>query len=131
MRLDDARLCLDCEEIHEEQECPACGSEAFAFLTRWIQSTAPARPAPRPAPGPVERAPGPAERPARRPEPDARDREQLAAWRQIVSGEPEARGRGRQIVARGLLSLAAAGLAGWAWSRSGDKDEGRGTKDEG
>jgi pterin-4a-carbinolamine dehydratase len=34
MRLDDARLCLDCEEIHEEQECPSCGSEAFAFLTR-------------------------------------------------------------------------------------------------
>ena len=48
MRLDDARLCLDCEEIHEEQECPACGSEAFAFLTRWIQSTSAERPKPRP-----------------------------------------------------------------------------------
>ena len=37
MRLDEARLCLDCEEIHDNQECPSCGSEAFAFLTRWVK----------------------------------------------------------------------------------------------
>ena len=37
MKLDVARLCLDCEEVHERQHCPACGSEAFAFLTRWIE----------------------------------------------------------------------------------------------
>ena len=37
MRLDDARLCLDCEEIHDESECPSCGSEAFAFLKRWVK----------------------------------------------------------------------------------------------
>ena len=36
MRLMNARLCLDCEEVHDEQHCPICGSESFAFLTRWV-----------------------------------------------------------------------------------------------
>lgn len=36
MQLRSARLCLDCEELHEEPQCPACASEAFAYLTRWI-----------------------------------------------------------------------------------------------
>ena len=36
MQLRTARLCADCEEIHEDQQCPICGSEAFAFLSRWI-----------------------------------------------------------------------------------------------
>src|SRR3954463_8315546 len=36
MQLRTARLCLDCEEIHEAQECPACLSEAFVYLVRWV-----------------------------------------------------------------------------------------------
>jgi hypothetical protein len=36
MQLRSARLCLDCEELHEEPQCPICASEAFVFLTRWI-----------------------------------------------------------------------------------------------
>jgi len=36
MQLRLARLCLDCEEIHEGQQCPVCASETFAFLTRWV-----------------------------------------------------------------------------------------------
>ena len=36
MQLRTARLCLDCEEVHESQECPICLSEAGVFLTRWI-----------------------------------------------------------------------------------------------
>jgi hypothetical protein len=36
MQLRGARLCLDCEEIHDEDRCPVCASDAFAFLTRWI-----------------------------------------------------------------------------------------------
>lgn len=36
MQLRTARLCLDCEEIHEAQECPVCLSEAFVYLTRWV-----------------------------------------------------------------------------------------------
>ena len=35
MRLAVARLCLDCEEVHERDKCPVCGSETFAFLKRW------------------------------------------------------------------------------------------------
>jgi hypothetical protein len=108
MRLDDARLCLDCEEIHDEQECPACGSEAYAFLKRWIKTTgnggerrreiplAPAAPALR--------------------QPATED--QLDAWRRIVEGRPAPPGKGKLVV-RGLVGLAAMGLAGWAWSKSG------------
>jgi hypothetical protein len=36
MQLRAARLCLDCEEIHEGQECPVCLSEAFVYLIRWV-----------------------------------------------------------------------------------------------
>lgn len=37
MHLGVARLCLDCHEIHEYDRCPACTSEAFAYITRWIK----------------------------------------------------------------------------------------------
>ena len=111
MRLDDARLCLDCEELHNEHECPACGSEAFAFLKRWIKTTSP-----RPRP-PSTRDPGaPVDVVSR-----AATSEQLDAWKQIVEGKsPEPR-HGR-LIARGLVGLAAMGLAGWAWTRAGRKD---------
>jgi len=36
MQLRRARLCLDCEELHEEPHCPICASEAFVYLTRWL-----------------------------------------------------------------------------------------------
>ena len=111
MRLDDARLCLDCEEIHSEQECPACGSEAFGFLTRWIQSTSPDRPK-------MRQAAAERQAPAQAPSP-----EYLDAWRHIAEGTP-APNRAKSLVTRGLLGLAAAGLASWAWSRTGpEKDK--------
>jgi len=109
MRLDDARLCLDCEEIHEEQECPACGSEVFAFLTRWIQSTSPAKPKGKPG-----KAPATAQ--------DSQTAEQLAAWREITVGPTAAPGKGKKMVSRSLLGLAAMGLAGWAWAKTSSKD---------
>ena len=117
MRLDDARLCLDCEEIHEDQECPACGSEAYAFLTRWIQSTtrereAQARPSKRHLDEPVVAA--------SRPTPSRAD---LDALRRVVAGEPPPPSTGRKILTRGLMGLAAAGVAGWVWSRRGPKAE--------
>jgi hypothetical protein len=37
MHLGVARLCLDCHEIHQYDRCPACTSEAFAYITRWIK----------------------------------------------------------------------------------------------
>ena len=36
MHLQEARLCLDCEELHTDDTCPRCASDAFAFVTRWI-----------------------------------------------------------------------------------------------
>ena len=36
MQLRTARLCLDCEEVHEGQQCPLCASETFVFITRWV-----------------------------------------------------------------------------------------------
>ena len=36
MHLGVARLCLDCHEVHEYDRCPTCTSEAFAYITRWI-----------------------------------------------------------------------------------------------
>ena len=110
MRLDDARLCLDCEEIHQEQECPACGSEAFAFLTRWIQSTTP--------------KPKKPQAPAATNPRSAQAAEHLAAWREITDGGADNSGRGKKIVTRSLLGLAAMGLAGWAWAKtSPSKDD--------
>ena len=50
MQLRSARLCLDCDEIHDSPQCPACASETFAYISRWVP--APARRAtqgPRPA----------------------------------------------------------------------------------
>ena len=32
-----ARLCLDCEAIFEGPQCPACTSESFVPVTRWIR----------------------------------------------------------------------------------------------
>ena len=109
MRLDDARLCLDCEEIHNERECPSCGSEAFAFLKRWIKTSAP----PRDASAAERRHAETVARPAL-------SSEQLEAWRTIVEGKPAPPRRGK-LVARGLVGLAAMGLAGWAWTRAGRK----------
>ena len=36
MQLRKARVCLDCEEVHDAQSCPMCASETFAYLTQWL-----------------------------------------------------------------------------------------------
>jgi len=108
MRLDDARLCLDCEEIHDERECPSCGSEAFGFLKRWIKTTGNGGDRHRDA---LTAPAGPS---VRHPPSD----DQLDAWRRIVEGRPAAPGKGKLVV-RGLVGLAAMGIAGWAWSKTG------------
>src|SRR4029077_16037359 len=99
MNLDEARLCLDCEEVHEDQVCPSCGSEAFAYLTRWVQPSSERS---------RERHPEPS---GTRQEP--RTGEQLEAYRQLLSDAPPRSKSG--LVAKGAIGLAALGLAGWAW----------------
>jgi len=113
MRLDDARLCLDCEELHTDSECPSCGSEAFAFLKRWIKTTSTVRrAAPQPERGPANLTSRP-----------VATSEQLDAGRQIVEGKAAPEPRRGRLIARGLVGLAAMGLAGWAWPRAGRKDD--------
>ena len=102
MKLDAARLCLDCEEIHESQICPICSSEAFAYLTRWVQPSV-KREAGRSA---MERPPDVAARGAH-----TRTPEQVEAYRQLLEGKPRRRSN---IVTGGVLGLAAVSLAGWA-----------------
>lgn len=40
MKLRDARLCADCDEVYEAEgiyaRCPSCGSESFALISRWV-----------------------------------------------------------------------------------------------
>src|SRR5262249_27839032 len=112
MQLHVARLCLDCEEVHDARVCPRCTSETFAYLSRWIpaperrarprpqaetEASEPPRPAPPPPPPPVE--------------------------------EPVA-SPGRWL-RRGAV-LAALGVGGWIWSQKTAKpsprDEGSSVK---
>jgi hypothetical protein len=36
MQLRVARLCMDCEELHDQKQCPVCASESFAYVSRWL-----------------------------------------------------------------------------------------------
>jgi hypothetical protein len=33
----NARLCLDCDTVFDEQRCPSCSSESYFPLTRWVR----------------------------------------------------------------------------------------------
>jgi hypothetical protein len=87
MQLRQARLCLDCEEVHDVQQCPVCASETFAAMTRWVP-TAERRGRPRPNVAP-----------------------EAAAYH--VFAASEAPSRGRQLLKHGALGLTAVGLIGW------------------
>jgi hypothetical protein len=98
MQLRVARLCLDCEEIHDEQSCPVCSSESFAYITRWI---------PRPD-GAARQRPTPA-------------RETTEAYRELINPKPASSGK-RQWARRGAFALGAVGLASWALRQKGSGD---------
>jgi hypothetical protein len=88
MQLRVARLCLDCEEVHDAQTCPVCASESFAFLSRWI-----AVPERRSQPRPVlKRDPS-------------------------TDGKPASKSVASTVV-RGAAGLAALTFAGWLWQRT-------------
>jgi hypothetical protein len=93
MQLRNARLCLDCEEVHDAQQCPGCASETFAFVTRWV-------------PAPERRG---------RPRPTEPERPlELEAYRLML--EPDkVPPSGWRLVKRGAVGLALFGLAGWIW----------------
>lgn len=89
MQLRRARLCLDCEEIHDGQHCPACTSESFALISRWV-------------PAPDRRT---------RPRADASN-PRLEAYRALTQNEARP-SRGGQLLKQGMLGLTAVGLIGW------------------
>jgi hypothetical protein len=96
MQLRNARLCLDCEEVHETQQCPLCASETFVFVTRWVPAPE-RRQKPRVAGGPP-------------PSPD-----NLDTYKEITGGRNS---NTWDLVSRGALGLALVGMAGWMWRRN-------------
>src|SRR3954470_9685454 len=98
MQLHVARLCLDCQEVHDQQTCPICSSESFAYLSRWV-------------PAPDRRV---------RPRP-AQSREAADTYRQLLEADRTTSGAGRWMK-RGVLGLAAVSAAGWLWRRKGSSD---------
>jgi hypothetical protein len=106
-----ARLCLDCEEVHDEYRCPACASDHFSYLTRWV--SVPERP----------------ERP-RRPRAPAPPPPAVDVNPRRIHGEPPPR-KGGRLVTRALMGLgAAAGLAGLFLGARGARAQ-RGSDDDG
>jgi hypothetical protein len=94
MKLGVARLCLDCDEVHDQERCPTCASEVFAFLTRWVPRSngrvgQPTRPVP--------------------------ERPELEAYRQIT-GKQHA---GKSLFVRSAVGLGVLGIVGWMWRRAG------------
>jgi hypothetical protein len=90
MQLKIARVCLDCDEVHDAQHCPVCASEAFAYLTRWV-----------PAP---ERRMRP--RPTTSPEADV--------YRELTAPDVAAPTRG-QLLKQSALGVMVIAVAGWIW----------------
>ena len=103
MRLQSARLCLDCDEVHDAQQCPHCASETFAFLTRWV---------------PVPDRPERPDRPQKRgPAVETPSPEALGAYREML--QPESRSGGKwRTIRRGAMGLALFGIAGWIWRQN-------------
>jgi hypothetical protein len=96
MQLRVARLCLDCEEIHDQPACPICSSESFAYITRWIpQVENVVRPRTTPAPA----------------------RETAETYRELIAPTPPA-SASRRWAKRGAVVLGAIGLASWAWRQA-------------
>jgi hypothetical protein len=98
MQLGTARICMDCEEIHDQPHCPVCGSEMFAYLSRWIPS--PERRIPKSTPTPT-------------------DGERLQAYRELLGAATQP--KAARWARRGALGLAAMLATGLLWRRSANR----------
>jgi hypothetical protein len=88
MQLRVARLCLDCEEVHDQFRCPVCASDHFTYMTRWV-------------PVPERR---------QRPRPPVAPSPDIDVYRQLIrSEEPR---RGGRLFSRALIGLGAASVLG-------------------
>jgi hypothetical protein len=90
MQLHVARLCLDCQDVHDERACPKCSSESYVLLSKWV-------------PAPERRA---------RPRTD----EDAETYRQLLASDA-AEPSSSRWVKRGAL-VAAVTLGGWLWRRT-------------
>lgn len=110
MKLSNARLCLDCDEVHDEPQCPACASESFAFIKRWV--TAPDR--------------------GRTTVTNEERIEKAATYRALLAADREPRRTGR-LIRGGVAGLAVLGAAGWIIQKRNagkrNPDEGSGSSD--
>jgi len=99
MQLRNARLCLDCEEVHDSDQCPTCASETFAFITRWV-------------PAPERRAN------TRSVEPPAT--ETVTTYKQMLASD---KGNHRwTLVKGGAMGLAVFGVAQWLLQRNTNRE---------
>jgi hypothetical protein len=91
MQLHVARLCLDCQEIHADERCPACSSETFAPVSRWIPAQ------------------------ERRTRPRLRQSEEVAeTYRRLLT--PEANVKPASVWPKRIaFVVAAASVGGWLW----------------
>ena len=94
MNLSTARLCLDCDEVHDGQVCPVCASETFTFISRWI-----------PAPEPRKTRPS-------APSPE------VQALRELIDGDRAGASRRTRMLRQGFIGLTAVGALGWLWRHS-------------
>jgi hypothetical protein len=106
MRLSNARLCLDCDEVHDEARCPMCASESFAFIKRWV--TTPDRSARPQSPKDAK---------------EAAPSETLDTYRSLLGVNEEVPTTMGRLLRGGAMGLAVFGVAGWMLQRSlGKKD---------
>jgi hypothetical protein len=105
MQLRSARLCLDCDEVHDAQQCPQCATETFAFITRWV---------------PIPDRP---DRQNTRPRAqEVSSPEALGVYREMLLPAEKPGGRWRTI-RRGAVGLAIFGIAGWLWRQNSKAPE--------
>ena len=36
MKVATAKICLDCDELFTEEECPECLNKEYVFLSKWL-----------------------------------------------------------------------------------------------
>jgi hypothetical protein len=94
MKLGVARLCLDCDEVHDQERCPTCASEVFAFMTRWVPRS---------------------DRRLVQPSRLSPERPELDVYRQITGQETTRR---KGLIVGSALGLGVLGIVGWMWRRA-------------
>ena len=93
MQLHTARLCFNCEDVHDQPICPACGSDSFAYHQ------------------PVDPGVGTTRADQRAPLAGTAE-----TYRQLLDTTGQTSGAKRWMTG-GMVGLAAITMAGWAWRR--------------